>query len=184
MGESTWSILKRMLADEYDALRRQLAKQVGSEDLAGDALQDTFIRLSRGGEIADNLESPRGYLYQIAFNFARGRTRQEKRRLGLVDIDATLEAVDDQPSPEDVVAARSDLQAMERALAELPTRRREIFVLAWFDGVPNSEIAVRYKISLRMVQIEVRRATEEVTRRLEELQVVDFASRRRQASSE
>ena len=184
MSDSTWSILKRMLADEYYLLRQQLARHVGSEDVASDALQDTFIRLARGGDIADDLESPRGYLYQIAFNFARGRTRQERRRLTLVDADATLEAIDDQPGPEEVAAARSDLKAMERALAQLPTRRREIFILAWIDGTPNSEIAVRYKISLRMVQIEVRRATEEITKRLEELKVVDFASRRRQASSD
>ncbi|HEX4182800.1 MAG TPA: RNA polymerase sigma factor [Caulobacteraceae bacterium] len=183
MSESTWAALRRLLVEEYSALRRQLARQVDSEDLANDALQDTFLRLSRGGEIADTLESPRGYLYQVALNLARDRSRSERRRLSLIDVEAVLDAVDDQPGPAHVEEWKSDARLLERALAEMPRRRREIFVAAWIDGAAQRDIAARHGLSVRMVQIELKQAGDHVAQRFGKATVFDFAKPRRQPLS-
>lgn len=179
MSDSTWSTLKRLLVEEYSAFRKQLAKQVNSEELATDALQDTFVRLARGGAIADDLESPRGYLYQIALNFARTRTRAEQRRLDIADADAFLDAIaDDQPDPEMIAAWKSDVELLERVLTGMPRRRREIFVAAWVDSILHREIAARHNLSLRMVQNELKSALEEVAERLDRKNIFDFTPRR------
>ncbi len=179
MSDSTWSNLKRLLVEEYSAFRKQLAKQVNSEELATDALQDTFVRLARGGAISDELESPRGYLYQIALNFARTRSRAEKRRLDTTDADALFDAiVDDRPDPEMIAAWTSDADLLERVLAGMPWRLREIFVAAWVDGMLHRDIAARHSLSLRMVQNELRDALEEVIERLDRKNIFDFTPRR------
>jgi len=182
--DSPWTLLKRMLVDNYDQLREQLARQVGSEDLAGDALQDTFLRLERGGEISGPLDSPRGFLYRIALNFAGMRSRSERRRLSIIDVNAVLDAVDDQPGPGEIEEGKSDLRALERALAEMPERRRAIFAAAWIEGVPHREIAERHHLSLRMIQIELKQAVEHIAERFAKADIVDFAARRRGSLSE
>ncbi|WCM25957.1 RNA polymerase sigma factor [Sphingomonas sp. QA11] len=175
MSESTWSALKRLLVEEYDAFRKQLSRQVQSEELASDALQDTFVRLARGGQISDELESPRGYLYQIALNFARTRSRTEQRRLDKTDAEALFDAIaDEQPGPEEVVAWQLNLGLLERVLAEMPRRRREVFIAAWIEGVLHREIAARHNLSLRMVQLELKQALEEITERLAGAKIFDF----------
>lgn len=176
MSDATWSTLKRLFVDEYHHFRKRLSDQVGSEDVAAEALQDTFVRLSRGGEIADHLDSPRGYLYQIAMNFARMRTRSEKRRLNHIDVDAVLDAIDDQPGPVEIAEARSEMRVLERILGEMPVRRRAIFVAAWLDHVSHREIAARHGVSLRTVQVELKHATEQIAEHFRKGQVVDFAS--------
>jgi RNA polymerase sigma-70 factor (ECF subfamily) len=178
MAESTWAALKRLLVEDYGGLRKQLARQLASEELAADALQDTFLRLSRGGEISDTLESPRGYLYQIALNFARSRSRSERRRFSMIDAEAILDAVDDRPGPEAVQEWRSDMRLLERALTQMPRRRREIFVAAWVDGTPHRTIAAEHGLSLRMIQIELKHAQDHVADRFAKANIVDFAKRR------
>jgi RNA polymerase sigma-70 factor (ECF subfamily) len=182
VSEATWSALKRLFIDEYPSFRRRLRDSLGSDDAASEALQDTFVRLSRGGEIGDNLDSPRGYLYQIAMNFARMRTRGEKRRLTHVDVDAVMEAIDDQPGPAEIAEAHSDMRLLERVLAEMPSRRRAIFIAAWLDNIPHRDIAARFGLSLRMIQIELKHASEQVTERFGKAQLIDFASRRDRSS--
>ncbi|MEP9360986.1 sigma-70 family RNA polymerase sigma factor [Sphingomonas sp. KR3-1] len=184
MSETTWHALRRLLVRDYALFRSRLARQVGSEELASEALQDTWLRLARGGQISDHLESPRGYLYRIAFNFARGRARSDRRRLEWLDIEEMLDPVDQAPGPAEIEEGRSDMRAMARALEEMPQRRREIFVLAWFEDLSPAQIADRYGLSPRMIQIELKQAREHIAERLEGRHVVDFAARRSKASEE
>jgi RNA polymerase sigma factor (sigma-70 family) len=184
VSDSTWALLRQIFASDYHSLRKRLTKRVGSDDLAREALQDTFLRLARGGEIADDLANPRGYLYRIAVNFARLRLRSEGRRQNHIDSDAALNAiVDDRPGPAETEEGKSDVHAMLAAIDDMPRRRREIFVLAWFEEAPHQEIASRFGLSLRMVQIELKRAREHVVERMNRNNVVDFASRRPPSSS-
>ncbi len=182
MSDSTWALLRQIFARDYDRFRKRLTRELGSDELAGEAMQDTFVRLARGGEIGDEIESPRGYLYRIAVNFARLRVRTERRRQNLIDAHAMVEAlVDDRPGPAEVEEGRSDVHAMLAAVAEMPERRRAMFVLAWFEDVPLPEIAQRHGLSLRMVQIELKQAREHIVERLNNDNIVDFASRLRKS---
>src|SRR3546814_19932593 len=79
MAEVTWKTLRDVLVERYDDFARLLSRRLGSQDLAEDALQDTFLRLAREGELAP-VRDPRGYLYRMAYNIAAHRSRTERRR--------------------------------------------------------------------------------------------------------
>ncbi|MBV8792157.1 MAG: RNA polymerase subunit sigma-70, partial [Pseudolabrys sp.] len=83
---------------------------------------------------------------------------RREHRLTANEVEALLAVEDDAPDSERVVAARSDLRALEAAMAELPPRQRAILLAARLDALPRREIARRYRISVRLVQRELQEA--------------------------
>lgn len=175
MAEVTWKTLRDVLVERYDDFTRLLSRQLGSRDLAEDALQDTFLRLAREGELAP-VHDPRGYLYRMAYNIAAGRSRTERRRLTVAEADTLLDLIDEAPGPEHIAAARSDLRFARMALEELPERRRAIFKAAWVENLSTAEIAMRHNLTVRMIQMELKKAAEHIAARLAESNVIDFES--------
>lgn len=183
MSEATWALLRRLLVSDYARLSRQLQRLTGSADLADEALQDTYLRLAEGGEISDHLASPQKYLFKMALNAARKILRKDRARGRYIEIVDTLdlEVADEAPSPETEAFARAGIDAVKTLLAAMPERRRDIFVLALFDDIPLGDIARRYGIGLRMVQLELKAARAEIEARLMGANVVDFATSSRDA---
>jgi RNA polymerase sigma-70 factor (ECF subfamily) len=157
MSDTSLVALRRLLLHRYGELKSRLARHLGSSELAGEALQDTWLRLQRGEGIAA-VHSHDAYLFRIAVNLARDRQRAEDRRLTTNEIEGLLTVVDDTPDSEQIVAARSDLRALEAVMAELPPRQREILLAARLDGLPRDELARRFRISVRLIQRELQEA--------------------------
>jgi RNA polymerase sigma-70 factor (ECF subfamily) len=154
--------------------QERLTRRLGSADLASEALQDTFLRLECAGEIGP-VSSPRAYLLRIALNIATNRRISENRRLTVPESEALLEMPDESPDPARTAEARSEIAALKRALAELPARRRDIFLAAWVEELPHQQIAERFDLSVRTIQIELRQALEYCGQRLEREQRKNFA---------
>jgi RNA polymerase sigma-70 factor, ECF subfamily len=178
MSDATWATLRRLFVADYARFRIQLVRLTGSNDLANEAMQDTYVRLERGGEIKDHLESPRSYLFKMMLNSARGIARKDRLRERYIDLADTLDVTvaDEKPGPAEIEEARSDMKAMAAILMQMPSRRREIFLLSWFEDMPHPDIAARYKLTVRMVQMELKRAREDIAQRFEKMNIVDFAS--------
>ncbi|MGX9429326.1 MULTISPECIES: RNA polymerase sigma factor [Bradyrhizobium] len=163
------TIIRRLFVDRYDDLKARLTQRLGSADLAGDAMQDTWLRLSRAESIGA-VQSPRSYLFRIALNVAEDRRRMERRqRISAIEIESLLELPDHAPTPEQTMLARSDLEAFEAIVNELPERRRVIFLAARLGNVPRQEIADRLSISRQLVAKELRLALEHCLARYKEL---------------
>jgi RNA polymerase sigma-70 factor (ECF subfamily) len=161
--------LRRLFLDRYDDLKARLAQRLGSADLAGDAMQDTWLHLARTESIGV-VQSPRSYLFRMALNAAADRRRTELRRPVLaIEIEDLLELADDAPTPEQTVMARSELEAFKAIVDELPRRRRAIFLAARFGNVSRQVIADRMGISLRLVAKELQLAIEHCVARYNEL---------------
>jgi RNA polymerase sigma-70 factor, ECF subfamily len=183
MVETSRATLRHLLLAGYDDLKRRLTRRLGSAELAGEALQDAFLRL----ECAPNIgvvRSPQAYLFRMAFNLAINRQTAENRRLSPVALDALLGFADDSPGPARTAEARSEIEALKRALAELPARRREIFLASWVEEISHSEIARRFGVSLRTIQIELKYAVEHCALRLDRNMTKKFADRPRRLSVE
>jgi RNA polymerase sigma-70 factor, ECF subfamily len=174
--------LLRLLVDGYDDLKRRLTRRLGSSELAGEALQDTFLRLECAPSIGP-VHSPQAYLVRMAFNIATNRRISENRRLKASETEALLDIPDEAPDPASAAESRSEMAALKRALQELPCRRREIFLAAWVEEVPHPEIAARFGVSVRTIQIELRHALEHCSLRLERNVIKRFATRPRRLSS-
>lgn len=174
-------ILIGLLLTSYPEFRRKLAGLLGSTDLADEALQDTYVRLQRT-EILDEIRSPRSYLFRMAINIARNRTRAEARHLSAADIDTLINIPDDAPDPQRAVEARLQLAAVEKALRQLPARRCQIFRRAWVDGATHEAIAVEFGIAVRTVRHELQLATEYLHRATKEKSVAELQFRLSQVS--
>ncbi len=169
MNENALAGIRRLFLDRYDDLKLRLSQRLGSADLADDAMQDTWLRLERTESIGI-VRSPWSYLFRVALNVAEDRSRTERRqRISAIEIESLLELPDHSPTPEAVVLARSDLKAFQEIMAEMPERRREIFLAARIGNVPHQEIAGRLGVSRALVTKELRLALEHCLARRRQL---------------
>lgn len=183
MTEAGWAALQQRLLMRYTFFKNRLTKYLGSADLAGDALQDTWLRLERGGELS-TLRSPDKYLYTMAVNIARNHIHAESRRLSASEIETLLDIEDEAPDPARVAEARSELQALVAIIAELPERQQAILLAARVDGLPRQEIARRFGVSVRFVQRELHEAQVYCVERSRKLTDNSFTSVRRELSTD
>ena len=166
MSYSNRAALLTLLVANYDELRQSLARRAGSVDLADEAMQDTFLRLSSATVIGP-IRDLRAYLFRVAMSVVSNRRVAERRHLSVSEVDAIFDAVDDSPDPERIAEARSEINALKRVIQELPSRRREILVAAFVDEVPLRGIAQRFGVSVRTIQVELKRALVHCAMRLD-----------------
>lgn len=154
MAETARTTLRDLLISRYDDLKRRLSRRVGSQDIASEALHETWIRLGQ----LDGMEAvrrPESYLYRIALNVAVDRHRAYTRWVNRAELEALLQADEDLLDPEHIVAMKSEMAAVQQLLGTLPERRRAIFLAALIEELPYRDIAERFGISLRSVEREM-----------------------------
>jgi RNA polymerase sigma-70 factor (ECF subfamily) len=168
MAEDVRSTLLGHLASRYGDLKRRLTRLLGSDDLAGDALQDTWLRLQRMESDSSPIINPHAFLLRMAANIAVDQRRSHSRALPAGEIAELLELADHAPGPEQTVEARSEVQALLRLLERMPARRRDILIMVRLEGMQQKEVAARLGISLRTVEHELKRAHDFCMSRLDE----------------
>lgn len=158
MAENDRSSLLRLLVAHYEELTAYLTRRLGSPGSANDVLHDTYLRLQGLGAVPD-IENPRAYLYRVADNIALDRLRAEGRRERWQVHDEQIQRQpSEDPSAEIVLEHKQRLQLLAQAIAELPPRCREAFLLHKLDGLTHSQIAGRLGISRSMVEKHVMKA--------------------------
>lgn len=150
-------ILVDFLLKRYGDLKRRLTRLLGSDELAGDALQDTWLRLQRV-ESNEPVLNPQAFLLRMAANIAVDQQRSQSRALPQGEIDALLEVPDLAPGPEQSMVLKTDMELLFKAMERLPPRRRQILIMVRWEGMPQREVADVLGISLRTVEHELRRA--------------------------
>jgi RNA polymerase sigma-70 factor, ECF subfamily len=166
MVEDIRSTLRELLASTYGELKRKLTRRLGSADTAAEALHETYLRLDGAGEI-EAVRNPVGLLYRMALLAAMDGYRAERRWLRRAELEGLQREAEDALTPERVAVARLEIEALEAALAEMPARRRAIFMAALIEDLPYRDIAGRFGISNRLVEREVRRGLDHAEGRLE-----------------
>jgi RNA polymerase sigma factor (sigma-70 family) len=134
MTETSLVALRQLLLQGYDELKQRLTQRLGSPELAGEAIQDTWLRLQHT-EAIGTVRSPANYLFRVALNLARDRLSADRRLLTAVEIETLLDIAAETPDPARTAEMRSELRAVEQLIAELPPRQREILVAARLDGM-------------------------------------------------
>lgn len=140
---------------------------VDTRETAKDVVQDVFIRVwwRRDSWIANG--SVRGFLYRItrnvALNARRDRAAEHARRerAGSDQVSAG-----DVPGPHEMLEASLLREEVEAAIAALPERRRQVFVLARFHQLSHREIAEAMGISTQTVANQMSAAVSELRRAL------------------
>ncbi|HEX7853769.1 MAG TPA: sigma-70 family RNA polymerase sigma factor [Sphingobium sp.] len=178
MGETTRSLLMRLLLSRYASLRSRLASRLGPE-LADDALQETWIRLETRDTLAP-VRNPDAYLFRAALNAASNLRKGEQRRLSHLEIETLLNVADDTPGPSTIAEDRASITVVQQVLSELSDRQRIIFEEAFLGDASHQMLAERFGISLRMIQKELKYGVDLCARRLKRGK--SFASDRVQLS--
>jgi len=112
-----------------------------------DLIQETYLRILKAKRLGkDGLN--RAYLFVIARNAGIDLFRRRKMIPinDIAEIDR-LTVVMDGPNAAESASHRQELEILSTAIASLPTRCREIFVLRRFEGYSHQEIARRLGIT-------------------------------------
>lgn len=164
MALSTRALLRALLVERYAQLRERLSTRLGSPDLAGEALNETWLKLQDGSDLAP-VADPDAYLYRAAINTASNLEARRRRGLGTVAIEELAELPDEVPGPERIAMSRSEIAQVWRVLGELTPRQRHVFLESFTGSMSHEALAEEYKVSVRMIQIDLRDAILHCARR-------------------
>lgn len=152
------SLLLQAYREHESELIRFLAKRLKCVFTAADLAHELYLKLLTGQEAAA-IQNGRAYLFRMAANMATDHIRGETRHGQiLAEAGAYLWGRIEGLTPEQHAVTRAELAHLERAVATLPERSRQIFHLNRFEGLSQREIAGRLGISLTAVEKHMRRA--------------------------
>lgn len=126
----------------------------GSEDLALDVMQETFLYFVRkfpGFRLTANLKT---FLYPAVKNLAIAARRKAAR---VQSTEAEQQVIEQTPAPESLAIANGDLAV---ALANLSPEHREVLMLRFVDDLPLAEIAEAAEVPLGTVKSRLHNALE------------------------
>jgi RNA polymerase sigma-70 factor, ECF subfamily len=153
------AMLERLFKEHHDRVFRAAYRITGSVMDAEDVLQTIFLRLSRRNDVIDLEPSPASYLHRAAVNASLDLMRQRARAesVPLDDVASGL-AASARINPE-LQSRDSELRAsLRRAIAKLGEKSGEMFVLKYFEGYNNTEIAEMMGASAMVVGVLLHRA--------------------------
>ena len=177
MHQGSFQSLAQAVEAHYEELRRFILRRTGSQTLAEDVVQETWIRASASvGAMPDN---PRAYLYRMAGNIAVDHLRRlrlrEQVETGAWDDGprspadpAPLEIPSPAPIADEVAAAREELAILSTAIRELPEKCRLVFLLYRGEGLTMHQVALRLGISEKTVENHLARAMVHCRRKLKD----------------
>lgn len=165
--------MRRYFLAYYDALRKRLKYRLGSEDLANDVLHETYLRIEQRDDEM-HVRNPQAYLYRTALNVAYDQHANTPRLLNVDEVDELLLLADDTQDPARIVHARNEVGELQDILRQLPWRQHEILVASRLEGIPHREIALRFHISTRMVEKELKAALAFCAKRMQRKVIRQF----------
>lgn len=143
-------LLIQLFRDYRDSVEAFLRCRVNCPEMAMDLSQEAYLRLLRSNTLTheDNLA---GYLFRTADRLAIDYLRQSQ-----LAKNATLPLDDSLPCPQllpdEIAAVRQECLILLQAIAELPGKCREVFLLRKLDELSYADIAQRLRISEKTVQ--------------------------------
>jgi len=142
-----------MFLSHYLGLVRLSRLLVDDRETAEEIVQDVFAAMqSRWRDFAD-AEAALRYLRTSVVNRSRSALRFRRRWRALV-----LQAPRDVAPAEDDALSRLEYLRMQRAVAALPRRQREVVVLRYYQDLPVAEVARILRISQGAVKSSTSRA--------------------------
>lgn len=151
MNDDGKTTLLDMFLSNYTDLLKYVTRRLGKASDANDVVHDTFFRI-RSLTVEAEIKNPKAYLFRVANSQMIDYLRRGRSRERYIIADSSYDAVDGRPSPERSADYKGRLELLQRAIANLPARQKEVFLMHKFDGLRHAEIAVRLNISRSAVE--------------------------------
>lgn len=151
----------RWFSEEVHAHESQLKAYLRSSFPAvrdvEDVVQESYLR-TWNAKMARPILSAKAFLFQVARHLAIDAVRESKAAPidRLRDL-STVTVIEDGPNAAEALSYQEKVSLVAAALAGLPARCREIFILRKFKQVPQRVIAAELRISERTVESQVTR---------------------------
>jgi RNA polymerase sigma-70 factor (ECF subfamily) len=134
--------LERIFRENHALVFRAAYRITGNAGDAEDVLQTVFLRMLKRGEEAEPVGNMASFLHRAAVNAALDlvRSRQNIRNIPMDELEPVL-AEPAHRSPERLHNSGEIREWLRGALARLNPRIAEMFMLRFFEGKDNPEIA-------------------------------------------
>lgn len=153
----------RLYTEHHPALFRYLVRLTGDEDVAADAVQETFARLL---EKRPREEQLKAWLFTVATNVVRKWSNRRKRRGELLEAKADQAAVPDRPpDPGSLAESEQRRRVVRHALATLEEKERTVLLMRE-EGFSHREIAEAVGTTTGSVGTMIARALDKLARQL------------------
>jgi RNA polymerase sigma factor (sigma-70 family) len=145
--------LAAAIAQEQNPLRNFLRRYVADQQVLEDILQDVFYELVVAYRLMKPIEHLRAWLFRVARNRITDQFRKQRPQEVTIEGEESERSLDQiLPSPEggpEFVYERAVLlEALEKALGELPEDQRNIFIAHEFEGLSFKELAARTGLNI------------------------------------
>jgi len=142
----------REIYDRYHAQLYYIAKKyVKNGSMAEDAVQDIFVKLWEKRHTINESKSIKGLLFTMLRNHVLNMLRDRKKEImSMAEVDEELLPCKNQT--EDEMLYKEYHYILDKGMAELSDRKREVFELRTLKGHSNSEVAKLLKINIRTVK--------------------------------
>lgn len=152
----------KWLADHVLPHEPSLRSWLASKRLHGidtdDIVQETYALLA-GLESVDAIRHVKAYMFKTAYSVILGQVRRANIvSISTIDDIGQLAGADEAPLPDIQVSDRQELQRLSEAIASLPPRRREVFVLRKIHGLKQHEVAQKLGVSVGTVEKQMQKS--------------------------
>lgn len=156
----TDDLLNRAIEAHYADITAAVRRRGHSRGAALDIVHDLYVKLAAQPGILRDKHSVKAFLCRAAVNLGIDRFRRERLEARLFsgsEQEAHAVPADD-ALPDRALEIEARVAILRDAIAELPSRRRAVFIFHRLYGLSPDAIAVRLNISRNMVDRHLRRA--------------------------
>jgi RNA polymerase sigma-70 factor (ECF subfamily) len=156
------------LVRAFNGLRDELVSTLmfllGSREDAHDAAQDAFLKCWRNRAGVAEIQNLRAWIFRVGLNTAKDMQRSawNRRAKPLMGEDTMLAARD--LSPGDALDDRESLERLRKAILDLRTEEKEVFLLRQNGGLTYEQIAEMRNAPVGTVKTQMRSAVQKLKR--------------------
>lgn len=156
MSDNKKSTCDEQVFDQFfkshaELLRNYLYYKFGDLDQAEDIVQDSFIKLwGNCSKVA--IDKAKSYIYTVATNIAISNTRHQKVKFKYQNYITHHKSDSTNESPEFIILEKEFMEKLKTAIADLPERQREVFLLSRIDKKTYREIAELSDVSVKAIE--------------------------------
>jgi RNA polymerase sigma-70 factor (ECF subfamily) len=150
------------LIDRYETkLTRYVMRFTQQKDDVSDIIQVIFIKAYTNLQSFDVARSFNSWIYRIAHNESVNHLKKRgKEKIAFIDFDTFFPHPFAKEESDTLALSREDKEQLEKSLADISPKYREVLVLYYYDELGYQEIAEVLHIPIATVGVRIRRGKE------------------------